>query len=416
MERPFQSVEKSIDLLFHLHGGARAARACRRSAAPSGCPKSTAHRLLAPLAAPRPGRARRLGRYRPGFAPRRARARRAPARDPLVAAARPVLEAEAAGARRDGLPDGRARRPASPCSRRPRARGFLRAAPQVGEHGAACTRPRWASSSSPSRPSASRSSERLDAFTPATRATPEALAREVERARARLRGEPRRVDPGPRRGGGAGAASPARMPARGLDRRARASRRHAALRELGRRARARGARACARRAASQAPARARARSERGGGTDEDLDRRRDRDGAARRASPSSTTASSTATASSRASAPTAGASSASRTTCAASRPARACSASRSRAASTPCARIMLATARAQRRRPTPTCASSSRAARASSASIRPPAPSRASSASPTTIRLFPPEKLDRGPRPRDLELAAAAGPTCSTRA
>ena len=90
--------------------GRRAARrlGARARARPAA---STAHRLLAPLAPARARRARRLGALPPRLRASSRSASACCADDPLVAAARPILEAEAQRARRDRLPDGRARRP-----------------------------------------------------------------------------------------------------------------------------------------------------------------------------------------------------------------------------------------------------------------------------------------------------------------
>src|SRR5512134_1001677 len=92
-ETTTSTVEKSIEVLFHLHGAAEplGVSALGRSL---GLPRSTVHRLLAPLL--RRGLVERdgSGRYRPGFA-LVALGLGVLRGDPLVAAARPVLEAEA---------------------------------------------------------------------------------------------------------------------------------------------------------------------------------------------------------------------------------------------------------------------------------------------------------------------------------
>jgi len=88
------SIDKAIDVLFHLHAEARP---CALTAIGSalGLPKSSAHRLLGTLS--RRGLVERddAGRYRPGIA-LVALGLGTLERDPVVAAARPVLEAEAA--------------------------------------------------------------------------------------------------------------------------------------------------------------------------------------------------------------------------------------------------------------------------------------------------------------------------------
>lgn len=84
------TVDKAVEVLFHLHaeGGPRGVTAIGRAL---GLPKSSAHRLLAALG--RRGLVERddRGRYRPGFG-LIALAVGALEREPVVAAARPVLE------------------------------------------------------------------------------------------------------------------------------------------------------------------------------------------------------------------------------------------------------------------------------------------------------------------------------------
>jgi len=123
------SIEKAVDVLFYLH----------RESAPQGVtalgralglPKSSAHRLLASLR--RRGLVERdeAGRYRPGIA-LVALGLGALEREPVVVAARPVLEAEArmlgetvflVGARAEALV----------VLDKAEGTGFLRAAPRVG--------------------------------------------------------------------------------------------------------------------------------------------------------------------------------------------------------------------------------------------------------------------------------------------
>lgn len=87
---PTGTVEKAIDLLFYLHASG-AARGVSEIGRALGLPKSSAHRLLTSLA--RRGLVERdeFGRYRPGIA-LLALGLGALEREPLAAAARPVLE------------------------------------------------------------------------------------------------------------------------------------------------------------------------------------------------------------------------------------------------------------------------------------------------------------------------------------
>jgi len=123
------SVEKALDLLLHLAGAGSAG--VTELARAVGLPKSTAHRLLAALG--RRGLVERdeQGRYRPGI--------RLVAlglgvldREPVVAAARPVLEAEAAALGETIFLAG-ARSGRLVVLDKVEGTGFLRAAPRVGE-------------------------------------------------------------------------------------------------------------------------------------------------------------------------------------------------------------------------------------------------------------------------------------------
>jgi len=123
------SVEKAVDVLFHLHreAGGRGVTAIGRAL---GMPKSSAHRVLAALT--RRGLVERDedGRYRPGMA-LVALGLGALEREPVVAAARPLLEAEAAGLGETCfLAGARARRLV--VLDKAEGTGFLRAAPRVG--------------------------------------------------------------------------------------------------------------------------------------------------------------------------------------------------------------------------------------------------------------------------------------------
>jgi DNA-binding IclR family transcriptional regulator len=179
---PATSIEKALDVLFALH---RAAEACGVSqvARALGLPKSSAHRLLAALA--RRGLVERdeLGRYRPGIG-LVALARGALDREPVVAAARPVLEAEAeALGETVFLVGGRGGRLL--VLDKAEGTGFLRAAPSVGAvvpvHATAVGKLYLAfGAEQVAWPAGS-----LEPFTPRTPASREALEREVARARKR---------------------------------------------------------------------------------------------------------------------------------------------------------------------------------------------------------------------------------------
>lgn len=180
-ETSTSTVEKAIDLLLHLH---RAGRPLGVSALGRalGLPKSTAHRLLVPLV--RRGLVERdeAGRYRPGFG-LVALGLGVLRGDPLVAAARPVLDAEAEALGETVFLTA-VRGGEIAVLAQAEGRGFLRAAPQVGGrvplHATAVGKLQLAFA-----PDEVELGAPLDAFTPATPATPEALAREVELARRR---------------------------------------------------------------------------------------------------------------------------------------------------------------------------------------------------------------------------------------
>jgi DNA-binding IclR family transcriptional regulator len=181
IETTSSTVDKSIDLLFHLHGAPGPLSLAALGGALA-LPRSTAHRLLAPLL--RRGLVERdgAGGYRPGFA-LVALGLGVLRGDPLVAAARPVLEEEA-NALGETVFLTAARGGRIVVLEKAEGRGFLRAAPQVGSavpvHATAVGKLQLAFA-----PSEVELEERLDAFTPATPATPEALSREVEQARQR---------------------------------------------------------------------------------------------------------------------------------------------------------------------------------------------------------------------------------------
>jgi DNA-binding IclR family transcriptional regulator len=124
------TVEKAVDVLFHLHE-ARQACGVSEVGRALGLPKSTAHRLLAAL------RGRRLverdasGRYRPGIA-LVALGLGVLSSEPLVAAARAVLEAEAAASGETIFLAG-ARGGRLLVLDKEEGSSFLRASPRVGE-------------------------------------------------------------------------------------------------------------------------------------------------------------------------------------------------------------------------------------------------------------------------------------------
>jgi DNA-binding IclR family transcriptional regulator len=174
------TVEKALDVLHHLHG---AGRPCGPSEIGRALdlPRSTVHRLLAALrhrgfVEPDP-----RGHYRPGIA-LVALGVGVLAREPVVAAARPVLEtyAERLG---ETIFLAAARAGRIVVLDKEEGTGFLRASPRVGEeipaHATAIGKLFLAFA-----PEQIRLPESLPAFTPRTRSRASDLAREVERARA----------------------------------------------------------------------------------------------------------------------------------------------------------------------------------------------------------------------------------------
>jgi IclR family transcriptional regulator, acetate operon repressor len=123
------SIEKAVDVLFHLHEAPAPVGVTQLGRA-VGLPKSSVHRLLASLA--RRGLVQQDGRggYEPGVG-LVALGLGAQERDPLVMAARPVLEGEAAATGETVfLVAMRARRLV--VLDKAEGTGFLRASPQVG--------------------------------------------------------------------------------------------------------------------------------------------------------------------------------------------------------------------------------------------------------------------------------------------
>ena len=124
------TVEKALDVLFHLHA-APAAQGLGEIARALGIAKSSCHRLLATLAAREVVEQDDSGRYRPGLA-LLALGLGAQRREPVALLARPSLEAEAAEfgetvflvAERQGK-----LRVLDKCE----GSGFLRAAPEIGD-------------------------------------------------------------------------------------------------------------------------------------------------------------------------------------------------------------------------------------------------------------------------------------------
>lgn len=124
------TVEKALDVLFHLHDAGRAVGLSDIGRALD-LPKSSCHRLLASLVDRDVVERDEWGRYQPGLA-LLSLGLGAQRRDPIVSAARPVLEAEAQAlgetvflvARRHG----RLR-----VLDKVEGPGFLRAAPEIGD-------------------------------------------------------------------------------------------------------------------------------------------------------------------------------------------------------------------------------------------------------------------------------------------
>lgn len=172
------SVEKAIDVLFHL-GGQPAPVGVSELGRALGLPKSSTHRLLAALV--RRGLVRRdeRGRYAPGLA-LLALGLGALDREPLVAAAREVLVVEAA-ATGETVFLVAARGGRLVVLDKAEGTGFLRAAPRVGQevpvHATAVGKLFCAFGDAAPEPGP------LERFTPQTPATGRAFARAVARAR-----------------------------------------------------------------------------------------------------------------------------------------------------------------------------------------------------------------------------------------
>jgi DNA-binding IclR family transcriptional regulator len=123
------SIEKAVDVLFHLHAASTPVGVTQLGRA-IGLPKSSVHRLLASLARRGLVQQDARGGYEPGVG-LVALGLGAQERDPLVIAARPALESEAAATDETVfLVAMRARRLV--VLDKAEGTGFLRAAPQVG--------------------------------------------------------------------------------------------------------------------------------------------------------------------------------------------------------------------------------------------------------------------------------------------
>ena len=175
------TIDKALEVLFHLHEQP-ASRGVSELGRALSLPKSTAHRLLASLS--RRGLVERdaLGRYRPGIA-LVALGLGVLEREPLVEAARPVLErcAETLG---ETIFLSGARAGRLYVLDKQEGSGFLRAAPRVGSeipaHATAIGKVFLAFAPDDVR----RSDSALERYTPATLVEPAALASELERVRA----------------------------------------------------------------------------------------------------------------------------------------------------------------------------------------------------------------------------------------
>jgi len=177
---PAGAVDKAIEILFHLHG-APAASGVTAIGQALGIPKSSAHRLLGSLArrglVERDGR----GRYRPGMG-LVALGLGALEREPVVAAARPLIEADASELGETVFLVG-ARAGRLIVLDKAEGTGFLRAAPRVGSevpvHATAAGKLFLALD-----PGRVEVAPRPEPFTPQT-ADLRSLEAEVERARSR---------------------------------------------------------------------------------------------------------------------------------------------------------------------------------------------------------------------------------------
>jgi DNA-binding IclR family transcriptional regulator len=178
--RSLSTVEKAIDLLFHLHAEA-APRGVTAVGRALDLPKSSAHRLLSTLT--RRGLLERdeRGRYCPGIG-LVALGFGVLQKEPVVAAARPVLESEAQRLGETVFLTA-ARAGDIVVLDKAEGTGFLRAAPQIGS-----TVPPHATAVGKlylthAPESVALDDQSLEAFTPSTGTSPAFLAAEVERVR-----------------------------------------------------------------------------------------------------------------------------------------------------------------------------------------------------------------------------------------
>ncbi len=124
------TVEKALDVLFHLHE-ARSARGLSEIGRALDLPKSSCHRLLTSLVNREVVDRDELGHYRPGLA-LLSLGIGAQGREPVVVAARPILEAEVTELGETVFVVGR-RRGRLRVLDKLEGTGFLRAAPGVGD-------------------------------------------------------------------------------------------------------------------------------------------------------------------------------------------------------------------------------------------------------------------------------------------
>lgn len=174
------TVEKAIDLLFHLHEEA-SPRGVTAVGKALGLPKSSAHRLLSTLT--RRGLLERdeRGQYLPGIG-LVALGLGVLEREPVVAAARPVLELEAQRLGETVFLTA-ARAGAVVVLDKAEGTGFLRAAPQIGSavplHATAVGKIYLTHAPE----AVTLGDAPLEAFTPSTMTSPAALAAELDRVR-----------------------------------------------------------------------------------------------------------------------------------------------------------------------------------------------------------------------------------------
>ena len=177
------TIDKALELLFHLHERGGAARGVTELGRALELPKSTAHRLLASLARRGLVEQDARGRYQPGIA-LLALGLGVLEREPLVAAARALVE-RAAEELGETIFLSSARAGRLYVLDKQEGTGFLRAAPRIGAeipaHATAIGKLYLAYAPESLRPLESP----LPRYTPSTICDETALARDVERVRAR---------------------------------------------------------------------------------------------------------------------------------------------------------------------------------------------------------------------------------------